>query len=347
MTVRIAVVGEAWGEQERLAQAPFVGPSGKLLNAWLAQAGIDRRECFVTNVFNLQPRPTNDVSNLCGPKAQGIPNMKPLSAGKYVRAEYKPELDRLWSELQTLSPNLIIALGATAVWALIRGQDSIKKTRGNVYHSHIMHRSQPTLIKVLPTYHPAAVLRQWTLRPVVLADLEKARRESEFPEVIRPHRELWIEPTLEDLGDFYERYIVRPEWIAQPISVDIETARDQITEIGFAPDPQHAIVVPFVKRSGDGNYWPTLRDELRAWKWVKHICENFSLLGQNFNYDMNYLWRYYGIRCPHAVHDTMLLHHSLQPEMEKSLGFLGSIYTNEPSWKFMRTDHSTLKAEDE
>jgi hypothetical protein len=43
----------------------------------------------------------------------------------------------------------------------------------------------------------------------------------------------------------------------------------------------------------------------------------------------------------------MLLHHSMQPELEKGLGFLGSVYTDEPSWKFMRTDHSTLKQADE
>jgi len=43
----------------------------------------------------------------------------------------------------------------------------------------------------------------------------------------------------------------------------------------------------------------------------------------------------------------MLLHHAMQPEMEKGLGFLGSLYTNEPSWKFMRTDHDNLKKGDD
>jgi hypothetical protein len=42
----------------------------------------------------------------------------------------------------------------------------------------------------------------------------------------------------------------------------------------------------------------------------------------------------------------MLLAHAMQPEMEKSLGFLGSIYTDEPAWKFMGRRGETLKAED-
>lgn len=343
---RIAIVGEAWDAEEEKLREGFVGPSGKLLNQWLSQVGIRRSDCLITNVFNLRPQPTNDVSNLCGPKAAGIPNMKPLSQGKYVLAKYRPELDRLWSELLAFDPVLIIALGVTAVWALVRGQNSIKKTRGYPHASHLVSPSRGLPFKVLPTYHPAAVMRQWSIRPVVIADLAKAARQATFPEIVRPQRELWLEPTIEDLYDFYDRYIVRPEWVAQSISVDIETAGNQITEIGFAPDPKHAIVVPFVKRTGDGNYWPSLSEELRAWKWVRHICEGFSIVGQNFNYDMNYLWRYYGIRCRYATDDTMLLHHALQPELEKSLAFLGSVYTDEPSWKFMRDDHSTLKAED-
>ena len=51
-----------------------------------------------------------------------------------------------------------------------------------------------------------------------------------------------------------------------------------------------------------------------------------------------------GITVPHAGEDTMLLHHSLQTEMEKGLGFFGATYTDEPSWKFMRLDN--LKKEE-
>jgi hypothetical protein len=50
---------------------------------------------------------------------------------------------------------------------------------------------------------------------------------------------------------------------------------------------------------------------------------------------MQYLWRYAGIAAKKFCDDTMLLHHALQPEMQKGLGFLASVYTDELAWKFM------------
>ena len=85
---------------------------------------------------------------------------------------------------------------------------------------------------------------------------------------------------------------------------------------------------------------------MEAWRFVRHVCETFPVFGQNFSYDLQYLYYFMGIRCLNIPDDTMILHHSMYPEMEKSLGFLASIYTNEPSWKFMRTDNATLKKED-
>jgi hypothetical protein len=61
---------------------------------------------------------------------------------------------------------------------------------------------------------------------------------------------------------------------------------------------------------------------------------------------MNYMLRTVGIAARRMKDDTMLMHHALQPEMEKGLGFLGSVYTDEPAWKFMRAKHETLKKED-
>jgi hypothetical protein len=64
-------------------------------------------------------------------------------------------------------------------------------------------------------------------------------------------------------------------------------------------------------------------------------------------YDLHFLWRGYGIPTVNCDDDTMLLHHSLQPESEKGLGFLGSVYTNEASWKLMRARGKTTIKRDE
>ncbi len=197
--------------------------------------------------------------------------------------------------------------------------------------------------KLIATYHPSSVVKNWSLRPIVLLDLMKAKRHSETPELVRPSRTLHLFPSLADIEEFYEKYIIP----APVLSVDVETKAGQITEVGIATSRDRALVIPFWARSErDGNYWRTLREESLAWKWVRRILSEKACIGQNFSYDIQYFYRVMHIPVPHFVGDTMLLHHAMQPEMEKGLGFLGSIYTDEPAWKFMRTDAATLKKED-
>ena len=340
---QIALVGEAYGEAEHRERVPFVGASGWHLTQMLNDAGIDRASCYLTNVFNRWPRDgktdvfgylnspgkSSEVHAFCGPKADGIPGLPPLAASRYVRAEFEPELERLRNELLEVNPNVIIALGNTALWALT-GHTAISKRRGTVSAStHCVAG-----FKLLPTYHPAAVMRQWELRAVTVLDLMKAKRESAFPEVIRPAREVWIEPDLTDLETFYERYLRG----CSRLSVDIETAGTQITCIGFAPTPAVSLVVPFVDpRRARGSYWPSLEAELMAWRFVIRVLDlPCGKIFQNGLYDISFLWRSYGIRVRNPEDDTMLLHHALQPESPKALDFLGSVYTNEASWKLMR-----------
>lgn len=339
----IMIVGEAWGAEEAQAHMPFVGPSGKLLNMMLRQVGINRDECYLTNVFNFQPQPKNDIENVCGPKEIAIPGYPAVKSGKYVRGEFAPELQRLYKEIALERPTLIIALGATASWALL-GTSGIKKIRGAPsLLAGAALAGVGTATKVFPTYHPAAVMREYSLMPIILADLAKAKRESEFPELRRPKRSIYIEPSLSDLADFAP-YIDDSD----SLSIDIETAGDQITCVGFAPTVDRAIVIPFVDPlQRDGNYWRTLHDELMAWQYVRDWARLAKrVVGQNFLYDMHFLWRRYGITVPNATDDTMLLHHALQPEMEKGLGILATLYTDELPWKFMRAKHETVKKED-
>lgn len=331
---RIMLVGEAWGEHESRLGRPFAGPAGAMLDAFLKAHGIVRSDCYITNVFNFQP-PYNKILSLCGPKTASLPEWPVLQKGKYVRAEFKPEIDRLLVEVESVNPNVIIALGGTACWALLRN-GSIKKLRGSPSIGITGH-------KVFPTYHPSAVLREYKLRPIVFSDFKKIVKEAEHPHVIRPERTFWIEPTLEDLAAF-DAHIAASEWL----SLDIETWNRQITCVGFAPSTSLALVVPFVYRGHkSGNYWPSLSQEMSAWAYVRRWCGmGKKVIGQNILYDCNYLWKIYGIPVYHVWDDTMLLQHAAQPEMEKSLAFLSSIYTTEPQHKYMRGKVTTLKKED-
>ena len=338
---QIALVGEAWGEAEERERRPFVGPAGWQLNSMLRDAGIVRSECFLTNVFNLRPRPNNKIDNLCSPKKEVRHALPPLSNGKYIRDEYLGELDRLYSELRTHKPNVAVALGGTAAWALLR-DGRISKLRGAVVESPVI----PGL-KVLPTYHPSYILQGGhESRHVTVLDLQKGRREADFPEVRRPVRIVYTEPLLHELVRFNEEHIRT----AQCLSVDIETRDNQITCIGFAPRVDLALVVPFEDlRKPGGSYWGSDEAEVAAWEWVRAVLDSpVPKVFQNGLYDLHRLWRGYGISVRNCAHDTMLLHHALQPESPKGLAYLGSVYTNEAAWKLtVRLKHKeTIKKEE-
>jgi DNA polymerase I-like protein with 3'-5' exonuclease and polymerase domains len=160
------------------------------------------------------------------------------------------------------------------------------------------------------------------------------------PEYYRPTRELWLYPTLEDLT----------KWGAalgdtDLISFDIETRNKQITCIGFSPHAGLAMCLPFWSQTTPGgSYWTNYTEEVHAWKWVREILTNDTpKVAQNGLYDIQYLWRKMHIPVLNYAHDTMLAHHAVQPEVPKSLDFLASIYTNEPSWKSMRSEHDLFK----
>lgn len=329
---------------------PFVGMSGIELTSMLEAAGINRAECLLTNVIMERP-PENNLAAFCIRKEElpdGYPvHLGPIVSGSggnfYLHPSRFQEGARLRAELAVANPNVVIALGATACWALL-GRTDIGSIRG------VIHRSvTSTPYKVIPTWHPAAVMRQYTWRPVAIQDMVKARAESASPDIRYDNAELWLAPTLDDLYEF-ERRFIRP---GQLHSVDIETAQGEITCIGFAPDPSRAIVVPFrtnpAKFRTNGitiykptaSYWATPYEERAAWLWVKRLleCPAYEIVGQNWMYDLQYLMRY-GIRPRNFTQDTMLMHHSLYPELPKDLGFLGSIYTNHPSWKQLAARHA-------
>lgn len=324
--MKIAIVGEAYGEEEEKYGKPFIGKIGDALNALLADAGISRADCFFTNVFKLRPA-ANNIESLCTDikSPEAVRAYPALSRGKYLRQEFLRELNRLYEELDQVNPNIVILLGDTASWAIL-GATGISKIRGTCSWA----KRGPRL-KVIPTHHPDDINKKYNLRHVTLLDLQKAKRESLFPELIRPTRELWLDPTLAEIETFIENYILP----SKSCAFDVETAASQITCIGFAPSVDKVLVIPFLDyRFPGGLYWKTVEEEISAWTLIRRALtsKTVSYVAQNGLYDVQYLWKQYGI--PARIdQDTMLLHHALQPESPKSLGFLGSIYTNEIAWK--------------
>jgi len=321
---KIVLIGEAPGEQEERTGIPFIGPSGQQLDGMLESAGLRRRDIYLTNLLFTRP-PGNKLDEFLVKKSE-LPAGYKLNAvrqGGYLHPDLLPEIDRLYSEIKHIRPNLIISAGGPATWA-ITGNAGITKVRGAIQET--CHG------KCLPILHPATVLYDWSNRPIIISDLMKAKVESEYPDIRRPQRFITYDPTLEELKAF-----VAIGLRASILSVDIETKRGHITCIGFSDSSTSAFIVPFYDNRRENKcYWPSLDEELCARKLCNQLLSSpIPKLFQNGLYDLQYLLRE-NYTVNNCLHDTMILHHAMYPELPKGLGFLGSVYTNEASWKLMR-----------
>jgi uracil-DNA glycosylase len=134
---RAVLVGEAPGDKEDLAGKPFVGPAGLMLDRALIEAGIDRRQVYVTNAvkhfkfvlrgkFRLHQKPTTMEIKAC-----------------------RPWYER---ELAAIKPTLVVAMGTTAAQSVFGKITPINKTRGRLI-------DLDEGIKALVTVHPSYLLR--------------------------------------------------------------------------------------------------------------------------------------------------------------------------------------------
>ncbi|MGB8525750.1 MAG: UdgX family uracil-DNA binding protein [Rhodoplanes sp.] len=134
---RLMLVGEQPGDQEDLQGRPFVGPAGRVLDRAIAEAGIERREVFVTNAvkhFKWEPRGKRRL------------HKKPSA--------YEIDRCRWWNDIERaiVRPELTVALGVTAAASLLGRSVTISRVRGTLIEGRGGAR-------VVVTIHPSFVLR--------------------------------------------------------------------------------------------------------------------------------------------------------------------------------------------
>jgi len=348
----IAFVAQSPGKNEVEKLKPLVGASGKLLQEICVTAGIDFSCCSLLNIVGFRP-PGNDFQFFCGKKAAvggKDYTLGPIAPGMYLRPEYLPELQRLKEELETIKPNLVVALGREALWAMT-GLSGINKYRGSLVESTLV----PGL-KVLPTFHPAGIFRQYGNKPYLILDLFKAKSEMKFKDIKFLERTFNIYPESSDeLHRWEEQEACTPyaEAHGQRLSVDIEDRTSMgkkiIECIGFAFSPYSALVVPFWSDlRANNNYWTTTDDELAAWSFVGWMLNTYPVIGQNYMaYDTWVMFKEMQLRTMRFAEDTMIQHHCFQPEMKKGLGVLASIYCNVPAYKTMKPRGKNIIKRDE
>jgi uracil-DNA glycosylase family 4 len=141
-TARLMLVGEAPGSEEERQQRPFVGAAGKLLNKILTASGIHREEIYITNIVKCRPPQNRDPQ--------------------------KEEADRcfvyLARQIELIQPKLIVCLGSLATKYLVHQGAKVTSVRGEVFVKGG--------ISIIPTYHPAALLRDASKKKPVWKDFQ-------------------------------------------------------------------------------------------------------------------------------------------------------------------------------
>jgi len=300
---KIIFVGESPGRTEEIQGRPFVGEAGQVLDNLLQQASILRESAYITNVVKYRP-PGNNFNYY----KKTRPDL--LEAG----------IAEVRKEIEEIKPNLIVPLGAEALEALT-GLKGISKWRGSVLWSELLK------CKILPTYHPALILREWEFYGLAKFDLKKAAMEAAFPEHLYVEPEILLAPSMADCSEAFQK--IRQ---ADYASFDIEVMEHGIDCISFAWDNSHAISIPFSTEVGIGSYWPE-RDELSVWRQIRDIfLSDIPMVAQNGMYDMFQLKQKLGITVKNYWLDTMYAFNQVYPSMPKSLDVLASLYTDIPYW---------------
>jgi DNA polymerase len=140
-------VGEAPGADEDVKGEPFVGRAGQLLTKMIEAMGFKRDEVYIANVIKCRP-PENR-----NPDPDEVATCEPF----------------LFKQIETIQPQVIVALGSFAAKALLKTQDPISRLRGRVYAYHGA--------KLIPTFHPSFLLRSPNQKKYAWDDLKRALAE--------------------------------------------------------------------------------------------------------------------------------------------------------------------------
>ncbi|MDP3791486.1 MAG: uracil-DNA glycosylase [Candidatus Omnitrophota bacterium] len=140
-------IGEAPGQDEDIQGLPFVGRAGKLLTKIIEAMGLKREDVYIANILK------------CRPPNNRIPSPEEIAACE----------DIVKKQAQIIKPKVICTLGKFASQTLLKTQTTISVLRG--------HFQEYNGIKVMPTFHPAYLLRNPNDKKLVWSDMKKIMKE--------------------------------------------------------------------------------------------------------------------------------------------------------------------------
>lgn len=329
---RIAIVGGITSAFDEMAGTPFQGSSGTVIEQCLHFAGLIRGECYMTNLFKQRSQSKYRYGDPRGP----VPEWFDEGKGKFTPAGLE-WVRRLRDELDDVEARVIVACGKAASVALT-GLQKIGDRRGYVFASEGLKQVR----KVIPTQDPGKADRgNFTYRHMIVSDLAKAKANQHTFDFMRPERQLVCDfANVEECLQWLE-YIESSD---KPLSIDTEVLHYELASIQFSCDPAIGIFIPIADR------W-TEDEEVLIWRAVQRILAKPTVkVLQNGIFDVHFLATKCGLivnigERSELLHDTMVGHSVMYPELPKGLGFLGSLHCgNQEYWKD-KADFNNIKGD--
>lgn len=301
LSAPVLVVGMAPGRDELVDGRPFVGSSGRLLWKAFYEAGLSPDNARVMNVINCYPA---------------------LNEGKKISPEqWLACAQRFEEECAASQARIVLALGNEAMLRTTGIKGEITRWRGHIITPRectnavkikggsLLPSIPPNCEIIIPSLHPAYIIRSG-LKPVpfLWADVERVERAL--------RGDLQVVPT-NDIG----------AWCMGARCVDLETD-------GIGDDANVTLI---------GVAGPTATGiSARTWAWPppQHVIDELKgaplLVGHHLAFDLLHLRRE-GIRLNNALFDTMWAGHKVQPDLEKNLDTMSSLYLDCPRFKSIPT----------
>lgn len=327
-SAKFVIIGEAPSFMEIKFGRPFVGPIGELLDASLRDAGISRRDCYLTNVF---------PSELYKPKqgAVWLSQDKPVwhVLKKTFTEDGNIHLFRLRAELEGIQNKILIPLGGIALHA-VTGMSSIASWRGSFMQSNISGFSN----FCVPSLHPSAMQYGNTINRWYLTnDLKRAKRQSQSATLIKPRYDIHYRPTFAECLSLLKEISQ-----AKECAMDIEVMMGaQVSMISYSWHDKESVSIPY----GKGGW--SLEEEAMLWQHTAMLMASPTLVKifHNGIFDTQFLLQNHAIHVAPPVDDTMVQYAVMYPEFRKGLAVLSSLYTDQPFWKHL-VKHGEIAKED-
>ena len=326
---KICFLAEAPAKIEMKMGRPMVGPAGRQFNDLLHEAGLVRGEAYILNVFPYMIYKQDKGNSVY------IYDQYDDLLWSNRRGFTEKGLEEAWEtvlRLEDCYANCIVPLGGVAL-SLLFGDSRIGKWRGSILTANSEYIRETSLRgrKLVPTYHPAFIIRgQYLATYTVINDLKRARQESTSSAISLPQRELIIDPSFPEVLAF-QRDMMRSKRVAH----DIEVLNSQISCFCYAPSPQVSMCIPILDRSGRQNRW-TEEQETEIWLNHQKIMKNPKIqkINHNILFDTAFEFEQNNIFSSlETCDDSMIAWRVVNTDFNKGLDYVCSILTREPYYK--------------